>query len=61
MEFPELGVKSELQLQAYATATTMQDQSCIFDLHCSLWQYGILNPMIEVRDWTHILRDMLDS
>ena len=31
MEVPRLGVKSELQMQAAATAT--QDLSCVFDLH----------------------------
>ena len=35
MEIPRLGVKSELQLLASATATTMQDLSRICDLHHS--------------------------
>ena len=43
---PRLGVKSKLQLWAYttatATATAMQDVSCIFDLHNSSWQAGSL-------------------
>ena len=43
---PRLGVKSELQMQAYATATTAQD------LSCSLW---ILKPLSEARDRTSIL------
>ena len=33
MEIPRLGVKSELQLQAYTTATAMLDLSHICDLH----------------------------
>ena len=33
MEVPRLGVKSELQLPAYATATAMPDLSRICDLH----------------------------
>ena len=38
MEVPRLGVESELQLLAYATATAILDLSCICDLHCSLRQ-----------------------
>ena len=50
MEVPKLGVKLELQLLAYTTATVMQDLSHICDLHCSLWQCWILNPVSETRD-----------
>ena len=32
MEVPELGVKSELQLPDYATATTVQDLSHVYVL-----------------------------
>ena len=35
MKFPRLGVESELQLLAYATATAMQDPSCVCNLHHS--------------------------
>ena len=35
MEVPRLGVESELQLPAYATATAMTDPSHICDLHHS--------------------------
>ena len=35
MEFPRLGVESELQPQAYATATATPDSSCICNLHLS--------------------------
>ena len=38
---PGLGVKSELQLLAYTTATGMPDQSHILDQHHSLWQHQI--------------------
>ena len=36
----------------HATATAMQDPSRIFDLHHSLWQRQILNPLSEARDQT---------
>ena len=32
-------------------------QSHICDLCCSLWQYWILNPLSEARDWTRILTE----
>ena len=35
MEGPRLGVKSQLQLPAYATATATQDPSHVYDLHHS--------------------------
>ena len=47
-EVPRLGVKSELQLQAYITATSMLDSSL---------QYRILNPLSEAWDQTSILMD----
>ena len=49
-----LGVKLELQLLAYATATAMQDPSCICILHHSSQQCRILNPLTEARDGTHV-------
>ena len=49
MEVPRLGVKWELQLLVYATATVTWDLSCICDLHHSSWQCGILNPLSEAR------------
>ena len=55
MEVSRLGVKSELQLPAYATATAMQDLSHIYDLHHNSWHSHILNPLSEARDWTHNL------
>ena len=47
-DIPRLGVKSELQLQAYSTTTAMP--SCICNLHHSLWQHQVLNPLSKARD-----------
>ena len=55
MEIPRLGVKSELQLLAYATATATRDPSHVCDLHTSSWQSQILNPLNKARDRTCIL------
>ena len=48
MEVPRLEVKSDLQLLAYATAAGGPSHSC--DLHHSLQQCWILNPLSEARD-----------
>ena len=57
-EVPRLGVKSELQLPAQATATAIPDPNCVFNLHHSSWQrQRILNPLSEARDQTRILMD----
>ena len=61
MEVPGLGVELELQLQAYAIAMGSLGQSCIFDLHHSLWQHQILNPLNEARDGTHIHTDTVSG
>ena len=55
MEFPRLGVKSELQLPAYATAIAMPDLSGICKLHHSSQQCQILNLPSEAGDQTHSL------
>ena len=47
MEVPRLGVESELQLVAYATATAMQNPSCICSLYHSSWKAWVLNPLSE--------------
>ena len=52
MEVLSLGIKLELQLQAYTTATAMQDPSCVFDLHHNSWQHQILVPLNKARDWS---------
>ena len=57
MEVPSLGVKLELQLPAYTTATATQGPSHIFDLHHSSWQYQILNPLSKARHQTCILKE----
>ena len=57
VEVPRLGVKSELQMLAYATATAMQDLSHVCDLHQSSQQCLILNPLSEARDPTYVLMD----
>ena len=57
MEVPRLGVKSDLQLGVYTTATAMWALSCICDLHHSSQQRGILNPLSEARDRTCVLVD----
>ena len=58
MEIPRLGLKSELQLLAYATAIAMWDPSHACDLYHSSWPHRILNPLSEARDQTHILMDI---
>ena len=55
MEVPRLGVKSELQLLAYAAATATWEPSHICDLHHSSWQHLILNPLSKASDRTHNL------
>ena len=42
-------------VEAYATAT--QDPSCLWELHGSLWQRQIFNPLSGARDRTHILME----
>ena len=47
---PRLGVESELQLLATATATAMRDPSCFCDLLHSSQQHWIFNPLSKARD-----------
>ena len=54
----EPGVKLELQLSAYATATAVQDPIPVYDLYHSSWQGQILNPLSKARDQPHILMDI---
>ena len=49
MQVPRLVVESEVQLQAYATATAMPEASCVCDQRCSLRQHQILNPLNRAR------------
>ena len=55
MEIPRLGVESELKMPAYTTVTATQDPSRICDLHHSLQQPWILNPLSKATDRAHIL------
>ena len=55
MEVPRLGVESELQLPAYATATATPGLSLLCSLHHSSWQRQVLNPLSEAWDQTLIL------
>ena len=57
MEVPRLGVQSELQLPAYATAIATSDLSCVYDLHHSSQQCQVLNPLSEARNRTCALMD----
>ena len=57
MEVPKLALKSELQLPPYTTAMATPNPSHLCDLHHSLQQYQILNPLSEARDGTHVLVD----
>ena len=50
MGVPRLGVKSELQLPAYNTASVRPDLSCVCDLHHSSQQWWILDPLSGARD-----------
>ena len=58
IEVPRLGVKSELQLPAYTTATATQDPSRVYNLHHSSRQHQILHPLSEARDWTCVIMDI---
>ena len=58
MDVPRLGVQSELQLLAYATAIAAQGPRHICDLHHSSQQSQSLDPLSKARDRTHILRDI---
>ena len=57
MEVPRLGVESELQLLAYATATAMWGLRHICDLLHSSWQLRIPNPLSEVRNQIRMLME----
>ena len=50
MDISRIGVKSELQLPPYITATATQDPSHVCDLHHSSWQCWIPDPLSKARD-----------
>ena len=47
--------------EGYTTAMATQDPSCICDLHNSLEQDLILNPLSETSDQTHILTETMSG
>ena len=64
MDIPRLGVKMELQLPAYTTATATQDPSLVCttahttpELHHSSRQHWIPNTLSKARNQTCILTD----
>ena len=57
MEVLGLGVESELQLQAYATA--IPDLSHVCNPYCSLQQSQTLNPLKEARDGSCVPKDTM--
>ena len=57
MEVPRLGVESELQLLAYATATAIQDPRHVCNLHHSSWQHQIPDPLSKARIKPEFLMD----
>jgi len=59
MEILRLGVESELQLPVYAATIATLDPRGICNLHHSLWQPWILNPLIEARDGVSILTETM--
>ena len=57
MEVPRLGVKSELQLPTYATATATAMRAVSSIYTAAHGNAMILNPLSKARDWAHILMD----
>ena len=57
MKVLRLGVKMELHLLAYATATATEDPNSICNLYHRSLQCWILNQQGKARDQTHILMD----
>ena len=49
--------RGQIRLPAYTTATATPDLSCVYNLHRSSWQWGILNPLSEAEDQTCILTE----
>ena len=57
MEVPRLGVKLELQVLVYTTATAVPDPSCVCDIQHSSQICQIINPLSKARYQTHVLMD----
>ena len=61
MEVHRLGVESELQLPAYATATETWDPSHVCNLHYRSQQHWILNPLSKARASSCILAGFITA
>ena len=57
VEVPRLGIKWELQLPAYTTATATRNLSHICELHCISRQHQIPKPLCKARNQICILMD----
>ena len=57
MEVPGLEVESEMQQQAYTTATAILDLTASVTYTIAHGNTGSLNPLSKTRDPTHILMD----
>ena len=57
MGVSELGVESELQVQAYAIFMATPDLRRLWELHCSLQQHRILDALSKARDLTCIFME----
>ena len=57
VEFPSVGVKLELCLLAYTTATATPDASLVYNPHQSSQQHQILSLLSGARDGTQVLMD----
>ena len=45
----------------YAIAMATPDLSCICDIHCGLWQCGILSPLSKSKYQTHVLTETMSG
>lgn len=61
MEGPRLCVELKLQLLVYTRAKATPHPRHICDLHRSLQQCQVLNPLTEARDQSHILTHTLSG
>ena len=59
MKVPRLGVKSELQLQAYAQPQQQQIQATSETYTAACGNARLPNPLREARDPTHIFMDTM--
>ena len=59
MEVPRARTGIRATAPDYITAMATPDPSRICDLHCSLWQCHIINPLSKTRGQTQILSEFL--